>query len=99
LLSIALRVLTLIEFVGRRHLVLEKDKIAGFYAKKPLLEAFADVTLTVIELPHQIICHVTPLSPVQLRVLEFLGFSRNSIRAWRPFLSNRLKNGRTVSKP
>jgi transposase len=86
LLSIALRVLTLIEFVGRRHLVLEKDKMAGLYAGNPkreparptaerLLEAFADVTLTVIELPHQIICHVTPLSPVQRRILEILGFS------------------------
>jgi transposase len=86
LLSIALRVLTLIEFVGRRHLALEKGKIAGLYAGNPkretarptaerLLEAFADVTLTVIELPNQTICHVTPLSPVQLRILEILGFS------------------------
>jgi transposase len=86
LLSIALRVLTLIEFVGRRHLALEQDKIAGLYAGNPkretarptaerLLEAFEDVTLTVIELPHQTMCHVTPLSSVQLRILEILGFS------------------------
>jgi transposase len=86
LLSIALRVLTLMEFVGRRQLALEKDKIAGLYAGNPkretarptaerLLEAFADVTLTVIELPYQTICHVTPLNPVQLRILEILGFS------------------------
>ena len=34
-----------------------------------------DVTLTVIELPYQTICHVTPLNPVQLRILEILGFS------------------------
>ena len=86
LLSIALRVLTLIEFVGRRHLALEKGKIAGLYAGNPkretarptterLLEAFENLTLTVIELPQQTICHVTPLSPVQLRILEILGFS------------------------
>ena len=86
LLSIALRVLTLMEFVGRRHLALEKEKIAGLYAGNPkretarptaerLLEAFQEVTLTVIELPQQTICHVTPLSPVQLRILEILGFS------------------------
>lgn len=86
LLSIALRVLTRIEFGGRRHLALEKGKIAGLYAGNPkretarptaerLLEAFADVTLRVIELPNQTICHVTPLSPVQLRILEILGFS------------------------
>ncbi|HWQ94348.1 MAG TPA: IS1634 family transposase [Gammaproteobacteria bacterium] len=86
LLSIALRVLTLMEFVGRRHLALEQDKIAGLYAGNPkretmrptaerLLEAFEDVTLTVIELPSQTLCHITPLSPVQRRVLEILGFS------------------------
>lgn len=86
LLSIALRVLTLLEFVGRRHLAVEKDKIAGLYAGNPkratarptaerLLEAFQDLTLTVIELPQQTIRHVTPLNSVQLRILEILGFS------------------------
>ena len=86
LLSIVLRVLTLIEFVRRRHLALEKDKIAGLYAGNPnretarptaerLLEAFEDITLTVIEWQHPTSCHVTSLSPVQLRILEILGFS------------------------
>jgi hypothetical protein len=82
----ALRVLTLIEFVGRRHVALEKDKIAGLYAGNPkretvrptaerLLEAFEGVTLTVIELSHQTMCHVTALNSIQLRILEILGFS------------------------
>ena len=86
LLSIALRVLTLTEFVGRRHLALEKGKMAGLYAGNPkretarptaerLLEAFQDITLTVIALPQQMFRHVTPLSPIQLRILEMLGFS------------------------
>ena len=86
LLSIALRVLTLTEFVGRRHLALEQGKIAGLYAGNPkratarptaerLLEAFQDLTLTVIELPQQTMRYMTPLSPVQLRILEILGFS------------------------
>src|SRR5438105_1295308 len=86
LLSIALRVLTLTEFVGRRHLALEQGKIAGLYAGNPkratarptaerLLEAFQDLTLTVIELPQRTMRHMTPLSPVQLRILEILGFS------------------------
>ena len=35
LLSIALRVLTLIEFVGRRQLALEKEEIGGLYAGNP----------------------------------------------------------------
>jgi hypothetical protein len=72
--------------VGRRHLALEKGKIAGRSAGNPkretarptaerLLEAFQDLTLTVIELPQRTIGHMTPLSPVQLRILEILGFS------------------------
>jgi transposase len=84
LLSIALRVLTLLEFVGRRQLALEAVKMAGLYAGNPkretarptaerLLEAFQDITLTVIALPQQTFRHVTPLSPIQLRILEMLG--------------------------
>jgi transposase len=86
LLSSALRVWTLTAFVGRHHLALEKGKIAGRSAGNPkretarptaerLLEAFQDLTLTVIELPQRTIGHMTPLSPVQLRILEILGFS------------------------
>jgi transposase len=86
LLSIALRVLTLTECVGRRPLALEQGKMAGLYAgnakretarptAERLLEAFQDLTLTVIEWPQRTIRHMTPLSPVQLRILEILGFS------------------------
>jgi hypothetical protein len=84
--SIALRVLTLTEFVGCRHLALEKGKLAGLYAGNPkretarptaerLLEALQDLTLTVIELPQRTMRPMTPLRPVQLRILEILGFS------------------------
>jgi transposase len=86
LLSIALRVLTLLEFVGRRQLASEQVKLAGLYAGNPkretarptaerLLETFQEITLTIVELPKQTICHVTPLSPVCLRILEILGCS------------------------
>src|SRR5256712_377154 len=86
LLSIALRVLTLLAFVGRRQLATEGAKLAGLYAGNPqretarptaerLLDAFQDLTLTVIELPQRTMRHMTPLSPVQLRILEILGFS------------------------
>lgn len=86
LLSIALRVLTLLEFVGRRQLAVEKAEIAGLYAgnakretarptAERLLEAFQDLTLTVIKIAEQTIYHVTPLNSVQLRVLKILGFS------------------------
>jgi transposase len=86
LLSIALRVLTLLEFVGRRQLAAEGAKLAGLYAGNPrretarptaehLLEAFRDITLTIMEGPQQTARHLTVLSPLQQRILEMLGFS------------------------
>src|SRR3989440_11904668 len=86
LLSIALRVLTLLEFVGRRQLALEESKVAGLYAGNPkretarptaerFLEAFQDITLTIIKGPQQTDRHMMALSPLQQRVLEMLGFS------------------------
>jgi transposase len=86
LLSIALRVLTLLEFVGRRQLATEGVKLAGLYAGNPqratdhptaerLLEAFQDITLTIIKRPQQTDRHMTALSPLQQRILEVLGFS------------------------
>jgi transposase len=86
LLSIALRVLTLLEFVGRRQLATEGAKLAGLYAGNPkretdrptaerVLEAFQDITLTIIKGPQQTDRHMMALSPLQQRVLEILGFS------------------------
>jgi len=86
LLSIALRVLTLLEFVGRRQLAAEEAKLAGLYAGNPrretvrptaerLLEAFQDITLTIVKGPQQSDRHITTLSPLQQRILEILGFS------------------------
>ena len=85
LLSIALRVLTLLEFVGRRQLATAGAKRAGLYAGNPkratdrptaerLLEAFQGITLTLIKGPQQTDRHVTALSPLQQRILEVLGF-------------------------
>ena len=86
LLSIALRVLTLLAFTVRRELASEDASLAGLYtgnAKREtsrptaerLLEAFEEVTLTVIEIGSQVYRHVTALRPVQERILELLGFS------------------------
>lgn len=86
LLSIALRVLTLLEFVGRRQLAVEGATLAGLYVGNPrratahptaerLLEAFRDITLTIIEGPQQTKRHLTALSLLQQRILEILGFS------------------------
>src|SRR5712691_9890215 len=86
LLSIALRVLTLLACVGRRQLAAEGAKLAGLYAGNPrretarptaerLLEAFQAITLTIIEGPQQTDRHLSPLSPLQQRILEVLGFA------------------------
>ncbi len=86
LLSIALRVLTLLEFVVRRQLAVEEATLSGLYAGNPkretaqptterLLEAFQEVTLTVIEGTHQVYRNLTTLSPLQERILGLLGFS------------------------
>src|SRR5499425_597613 len=72
LLSIALRVLTLVECVGRRQLAAEGTKLAGLYAGNPrrdtarltaerLLEAFEDITLTSVKGPQRIVRHMTAL--------------------------------------
>ena len=85
LLSIGLRVLTLLEFVGRRQLAAEGTQLAGLYAGNPqretdrptaerLLEAFEDITLTLVKGLQQTARYVTALSPLQLRILELLGF-------------------------
>lgn len=86
LLSIGLRVVTLLEFVARRSLAAEGAKLVGLYAGNPkratvrptaerLLEAFQEITLTVIQEPHQTRRHLTPLSALQRRILALLGFS------------------------
>lgn len=85
LLSIGLRVLTLLEFVVRRRLATEGAKLSGVYAGNPkrataqptaerLLEAFQEITLTVLEEPHQTRRHLTPLSELQRRILALLDF-------------------------
>jgi transposase len=86
LLSIALRVLTLVEFVVRRQLATEGATLAGLYAgnakretarptAERLLEAFQEVTLTVVEGVHRVYRYLMALSPLQERILELLGFS------------------------
>lgn len=86
LLSMAVRFLTLIEFVVRRKLKQNQEKLTGLIENNPkkgvdnptterLLKMFDNVTLTVVRLPGQTIRHVTPLSPLQIRILELLGLS------------------------
>ena len=86
LLSLAVRLLTLVEFVVRRNLKQNHAQLVGLLPQNPnkaidnptterLLQAFRQVTLTIIDLPGQRIRHVTPLTPLQLRILELLELS------------------------
>ncbi len=86
LLSIGLRVLTLLEFVVRRALVREQSTLKGLYAGNPmratarptaerLLAAFQNITLTVIHEGDRVRRHLTPLSTLQQRILHLLGLS------------------------
>jgi transposase len=86
MLTIGLRVLTLLEFVVRRRLAQARAALAGLYADSPkhttsrptaerLLEAFKGITLTIIHLGDQVHHHVTPLSDLQQRILALLGLS------------------------
>ena len=85
LLSVGLRVLTLLEFVVRQRLVAERTVLAGLYAGNPtrttarptterLLERFEGLTLTIIREGRRQRSHLTPLSRVQRRILALLNF-------------------------
>ena len=83
LLSLGLSILTLTEFVARRALATADDELAGLYPGNPkhttcrptterMLAAFKEINLSVVFLPDQTIVHITPLSPLQNRILELL---------------------------
>jgi len=85
LLSIGLRVLTLLEFQVRRNLETNKEKLPGLYVGNPkretahptaelLLAAFKEITLILIEVKNEVYAHLTGLSPLQQRILVLLGF-------------------------
>ena len=86
LMTIAVRFLTLIEFIVRRNLRRNQEKLTGLIENNPkkgidnptterLLKQFDEITLTIVRLPDQIIRHVTPLTSLQTRILELLGLS------------------------
>jgi len=86
LLSLAVRFLTLIEFVVRRKLKQNQEKLVGLIANNPkkgidnptterLLKMFDNITLTIVHLPSQTVRHIPSLTAVQTRILELLGLS------------------------
>ncbi len=83
LLSLGLRVLTLLEYIVRCRLAETGEKLSGLYAGNPkrttdlptteaLLRAFKDIFLNLITLGEQTYCHLTPLSELQLKILALL---------------------------
>jgi len=86
LLSLALRILTTMEYVVRRRMACTKRPIEGLYLGNPkrktmkptterLLKAFKDITLNVLEYPQRKTYHMTPLTSLQARILHLMGFS------------------------
>lgn len=87
LLSIAVRMLTLIEFVARRKLKQNQEKLTGLIENNPkkgidnptterLLKTFRGIYLSTVLLPNQEpVRHITRLSILQIRILELLGLS------------------------
>ena len=83
LLSVAVRILTLMEFVVRRSLKQQEATLVGLYKDQPrkatatptaerLLQAFVPITLTQVQLSEQVVRHVTPLTAVQQHILALL---------------------------
>jgi len=92
LLSLAVRFLTLIEYVVRRGLAATGRSLVGLHRENPkkasvsptaerLLQAFSRVTLTLVHLPDRVVRHVTPLTPLQVQILELLNLSPDIYRS------------------
>ncbi|OQA23183.1 MAG: hypothetical protein BWY63_00398 [Chloroflexi bacterium ADurb.Bin360] len=85
LLSIGLRVLTLLEYRARERLHERGEKLSGVYAGNPtrateqptaemILRCFKDIFLTFVTVGEQTYQHLTPLSELQHKLLALLDF-------------------------
>ena len=88
LLSLALRVLTLMEFVVRKQLAEEGQVLQGVYAgnrkrktntprTETLLGVFKGIILTIIHDGEKEWVHLNPLKPTQKRILQLLGMTED----------------------
>lgn len=84
LLSLGLRILTLIEFVVRRKLHDEGGALLGLFPGNPqratarptterILSAFKSLSFTIFSVRGEQYGHVSPLNPLQLKLLHLLG--------------------------
>lgn len=86
LLTIASRVLALGDYLAKSALAQNKEELTGVYAGNPkrgtatptmerMLQAFDNINLIMLLVAERVQCQVTPLSPVQERILALLGLS------------------------
>jgi transposase len=86
LLSLGLRLLTLIEFVVHRQLTQTQNTLTGLYPENPkkstnrpsterLLKVFDHMTLTIFTVEGQSHRHLPSLTPLQTQIIQLLGFS------------------------
>jgi transposase len=84
LLSVGLRILCLLDFSVRTQLQAHQQTLTGLYAGNPkratqqptaelLLKAFRGITLTIMEINQVTQRFLSPLSELQLRILQLLG--------------------------
>lgn len=85
LLTLGLRILTLVEGVVRQRLAESKVQLAGLYAGNPkrttarptaesLLRAFKGIALSFVTISGRTYQHLTPLSDLQHKILELLNY-------------------------
>lgn len=80
LLSLALSLLSLLQYVVRRELTQTNQELTGLYGQittnrptsERLLRTFDNITLTIIKTEHETIRHTTPLTSVQRTILTVL---------------------------
>jgi len=88
LLSIGLRVLTLVEHVARCHLEENGEKLSGLYSGNPtratnrptteaMLQAFKDIFLNFVIVGDQTFRIISPLSKLQQKILNLLDLPGN----------------------
>jgi transposase len=86
LVTMVLRLLTLIEFVARRNLTADGATLIGLYAGAPkkatarptaerLLDAFEGITLYTVRIGHRVHRQLSPLTTLQKRILKYIGLS------------------------
>jgi transposase len=98
LLSIALRVLVLMQFVARENLKREGTTLKGIYPGQPgrqttrpttemMLHVFRGITLSRITVDGETYEHLTPLTPVQEHIVELIGIPLATFSRLAPQLS------------